>query len=158
MQSVVIESFNGRLGLLSGVWRETQPLPEDDYMDQAAHLFIMLDGVIYDVQEDPDDGYRSYLSDIYVRDLMPLNIWTPAEPVIGKLCQHNTDRWAGSNNSYHADLARCNIMELWSTITNKCVVEFGTDYADDYYPTFVDAFHPENMSFNCEENLFKEER
>ena len=158
-QSVGIETFNGRVGLLSGVWRETQTLPEEDYMDVAAHLFIMLDGVIYDVMEDPDDGYRSYMDAIYVRDLMPLNIWTPAEPVIGKLCDKDSDRWC---TSYHGDYTyrndRCNILELWSTVTNKCVVEFGTDFVDDYYPSFVDAFHPQNMSFNCNENLFKEEK
>lgn len=159
-RTVTIESFRSRLGLLSGVFRHDARLPEEDYMDIATHMYVMLDGVIYNFQEDPDDGYRSYLGDIVVCDsLMPLNVWMPPEEVMCRVIEKDSERYGNDNKSYAYREDRCQILELWSTKTNLCVLEVGTCYADDYYPSFVDAFHPQNMSINCEaNNLFEEEK
>ena len=148
---VGMEHFNGRVGLLSGVsfvgYRH-----QDSYMDtEAQQMFLFIDGAMYVVQEDPDDGYRSYMKDrILVADTMPINIWLPPEEIIGKHVEKDSDRYGRDGNDEHQYYTRdaCDVMELWSTKTNLCVVEFGTDYTDDYYPVFTSAFHPQNMSIN----------
>lgn len=148
-QTVGIESFANRLGLLSGVSYCTSQNKGVYSNMEAQQIFLFIDGVMYVVQEDPNDGYRSCMKDrILVADTMPINIWLPPEPVIGRHIAKYSDRYArtGTKEWYSCD--RCDVMELWSTKTNLCVVEFGTDYSEDYYPSFVSAFHPQNLSHN----------
>jgi len=40
------------------------------------------------------------------------------------------------------------ILELKDIETGKIVLEVGTDRSDDYYPSFVAYFMPENMVLN----------
>lgn len=146
-----LDHFHNRMGLLSGVWfteAEADP-PDSLWKEQPVdYMYFMLDGVIYRVQEDPDDGYRSHLEDIIVVDQMPLNVWQPAEEVIGhhaqkqsELIDHRFDP-----EGYYED--RCDIVQLISTTTAKPVLEFGTDFSDDYYPSFVARFYPQKMGIN----------
>lgn len=152
-RSLSLEHFDNRPGLLSGVWFTEQDMdPQREYWkDQVVNmLYFMLDGIIYRVQEDPDDGYRSHLRNIIVVDQMPLNVWQPAEEVWLHYRHHNSDRvaieWDSVRNTYRDD--RCNIVEFVSRETGECVLEFGTDDSEDYYPAFVASFHPEAMSIN----------
>lgn len=148
-QTVGIESFANRLGLLSGVSYCTYRNEDFYSSNDAQQMFLFIDGVMYVVQEDPDDGYRSYMKDrILVADTMPINIWTPPEPVIGRHIEKYSERYGRDGTEEWQSRDRCDVMELWSTTTNLCVVEFGTDYGDEYYPSFVSAFHPQNLSHN----------
>jgi hypothetical protein len=150
-RQLTLESFHNRLGLLSGVWfteAEADP-PDSLWKDQPVdYMYFMLDGYVYRVQEDPDDGYRSHLEDIIVVDQMPLNVWQPAEEVMGHHAQKQSELidHTFDPESYYED--RCNIVQLISTTTAKPVLEFGTDYSDDYYPSFVARFYPLKMGIN----------
>ena len=145
-----LESFHNRLGLLSGVWfteAEADP-PDPVWKDQPVqYMYFMLDGYIYRVQEDPDDGYRSHLEDIIVVDQMPLNVWQPGEEVMGSHAQKQKEL-VGYNPKKDYMTESCNIVQLISTATAKVVLEFGTDHCNDYYPTFVARFYPRSMGIN----------
>ena len=153
---VSTDFFAGRYGLLSGVWFNTYQFTDDDHLfrfsDACQHMYFMLNGVIYRVSEDPDDGYRSHLDDIVICDLMPLNIWQPGERVYCAHVTRDSGRWHNLGETKEEDYAyrndRCDIVEVWSSETEKVVLEFGTDMVDDYYPTFVGRFNPEHMSLN----------
>ena len=43
---------------------------------------------------------------------------------------------------------KTDILELIDVVTGKLVLEVGTDYSDDYYPSFVANFNPEAMALN----------
>ena len=89
-----------------------------------------LNGVVYIACEDPEDGYRSTMSELMEDKLAVMkNVFAPIE-VIGK------------HNGY--------IIVFVDTITDKIVLEVGTEDFDDYYPYYVASFHPENMVTNKE--------
>lgn len=97
--------------------------------DANAFVFV-LDGVAYRAQEDGNDGYRSALGEIAIVTDPVVNTFPPVE-VIGRLDK-------GSD-----------ILELIDTVTGKTVIEVGTADADDYYPSYVANFTPENMATNA---------
>lgn len=96
----------------------------------ATAICFALDGVIYRAQEDPGDGYRSYLGEFDVTTTPLKNTFT-AVKVVGKL--------SGDEE----------ILELIDAENGKTVLEVGTSNADDYYPSFVGNFTPENMAVNA---------
>jgi len=99
-----------------------------------------LDGNVYVAAEDPEDGYRSCLNGVYrTRDM---KLETEFEPI--NICGHIFGEQDGH---------KCDIMELIDIKTGKAVLEFGTDYTDDYYPCYVATFYPENMSLNKDVEL-----
>lgn len=42
------------------------------------------------------------------------------------------------------------IMDFIDTSTGQVVLSIGTDYSDDYYPSFVANFNPAAMSINAD--------
>lgn len=98
-------------------------------------LRFRLDGQVYIVQEDPDDGYRSSMRSIIRGDWKMHNVF-PACHCVGRYRNH-------SENHGSAD-----ILELFDSITGKLILEVGTDNNDDYYPSFVAAFYPEALAIN----------
>lgn len=107
----------------------------DDIEDQSAcAIRFRLDGVVYIAVEDPDDGYRSHLSEILIGDKITNKF---------KKC-HVRGKWI-DKNEYGEN---CDIIQFIDDLTNKVVLEIGTDNTDDYYPYFVAKFNPENMSIN----------
>ena len=146
--TVSLEHFQGE-GLLLGVWFTEAKIDDSDY-DLSSCVYFMLDGIIYVVRENPDDGYRSHLRDVVVNNsLMPVNVWSPPEPVF---CTY-IEKWEDSvttdvtDDDYYRqeELA---LVEVVSTKTKKLVLTFGTSNTNDYYPSFVGVFHPENMGIN----------
>jgi hypothetical protein len=95
--------------------------------DANAIVFV-LDGTAHRAQEDPDDGYRSYMGELSVSEKPVRNVF-PAVSVVGRLAEGNDD-----------------VLELIDAATGKTVLEVGTDHSDDYYPSFVGSFTPENMT------------
>lgn len=93
----------------------------------ANGIIFMLDGVAYRAEEDPSDGYRSYLGTLSVSTTPVRNQFAPIR-VTGRM--------------------RDEVLELIDVASGKTVLEVGTDNADDYYPWFVGTFTPENMSVN----------
>lgn len=100
-------------------------------------LRFRLDGVVYVAAEDPCDGYRSTLADVFVREGATMrNVFAPVK-VRG--------RWRGPNSNGTED----DILELLDAKTGRVVLEVGTDNSADYYPGFVASFHPEAMACNA---------
>lgn len=96
-------------------------------------IHFRLDGKVFTGTEDPDDGYRSSLEGIFVSDRGMSNVFEPIA-VTGAMKGGNTET-----------------LQLFDKVTGKVVLEVGTDNTDDYYPWFVGAFWPENMTTNQEQ-------
>lgn len=94
---------------------------------------FVLDGKTYKAIEDPDDGYRSYLSNLKVTDEKVTNNFPP-QKVVG------TMKGAGW---YEHD-----IILFIDIVTGKVVLEVGTEDVSDYYPCCVLRWHPENLAIN----------
>lgn len=94
-----------------------------------------LDGVAYTATEDPSDGYRSCLGTLFVSPDEPMrNVFTPIKVLAKK---KDNEEWQVNDT-----------LQLIDMVTGKVVVEVGTDNTDDYYPSFVSYFAPENMATN----------
>lgn len=113
----------------------------DDYED-ATTLSFRLDGVTYTAIEDPDDGYRSSMREIAVTDHALENTF-PGVAVVG--------RYRDRRNAFGDDNEPCDILELVSADTGEVVLEVGTENAEDYYPSFVACWTPENLSLSSTE-------
>lgn len=88
---------------------------------------FQLGQVIFQVNEDESDGYRSYLRDVEI-----ISVEAPArirdflaEVIIKKSQVSNRDGW---------EIVDANDSHVW--------LEFGTDNSDDYYPSFIFYTYP----------------
>lgn len=109
-------------------------LPED-----CAVCRFRLDGVVYIAIEDPEDGYRSYMSELVVDKSSAMkNVFPP----IGVVARHRTE------SRIYSEMQKDNVLELVDVITGKTVLEVGTGNTDDYYPYAISRFIPEAMVTN----------
>ena len=106
-----------------------------DYTPEA--VLFCLDGITYFAEEDPDDGYRSYLRELKVSDTPCKNTF-PEEDVI---CEHKD-----SYDGYGHD----DILIIKNPQTRNVILKIGTADVDDYYPTCVMEYRPENMRCNLQ--------
>lgn len=122
------------LHTLTGVTNENKKLQsawdEDETYDAQAFTFI-LDGVIYTAIEDNNDGYRSAMDELKVNEFVCNNIFEPIQ-VLGIYI----DKSGGYDE---ADL-----LHLYG-MNGKLLLEVGTSNSDDYYPSFVSSWHPDNI-------------
>ena len=103
--------------------------------DDAENTF-MIDGVVFKVREDPDDGYRSYMDTITYNLSTSIFFREPLATVV--IEEYNgipddEDSWHRTTN------------KGWRLIDVKDGhkwLEFGTDNYDDYYPMFVFRHFP----------------
>lgn len=124
--------------LLSGADFGIKPKNEKEYeYEDANTITFVLDGRAYLVTEDPDDGYRSSMRDI--TEVTGVAIKNTFEPV-RVLARYRERSTYGSS---------CDILEVIDIVTTKVVLEVGTDNDDDYYPSYVANFTPENMAVNA---------
>ncbi len=110
---------------------------EDGKHEDSQSIRFRLDGKVYVAVEDPSDGYRSCMRDLYESTALMTNEFEPVR-VVG--------RYVSSRDGDRSD-----ILELIDVVTGKIVLEVGTDNTDDYYPSFVANFTPENMTVNRKE-------
>lgn len=118
--------------------RSSQPRYEgsDDFEDCSSCRF-RLNGTVYVAMEDPSDGYRSHMRDLIVeRNAEITNVFPPVQVLA---------RYRGKSGYNDAD-----ILELIDVATTLTVLEVGTDNSDDYYPSYVANFQPENMASNAD--------
>lgn len=108
-----------------------------DQFEDCQVMRFRLDGVAYSVVEDPSDGYRSSMRDIAVSDIEMTNVFEGVR-VFGRMRERG--EWGGTDD----------VFELLDMVTGKVVLEAGTANRDDYYPSFVAAFHPEAMCINAD--------
>lgn len=123
--------------LLSGVDFGVIPPDHDKYRYEDSNtMTFILDGHAYLVSEDPSDGYRSSMNDIV--EVPPATVKNTFDQVrvLGRM------RTRGSYGSTD------DVLELIDVVTTKLVLEAGTENSDDYYPSYVANFTPENMACN----------
>ena len=113
---------------LSGVDFEKLSFQETDYTDDATSVNFVLDGVTYTAVEDPQDGYRSCLRDLFVSNEKVKNMFEPFQVVGIMDNQHDNE-----------------VLDFNSVENGKLVLSVGTSNADDYYPSFIAHFVPENI-------------
>jgi hypothetical protein len=111
---------------------------KEDYgegFEDANVVNFVLDRKTYRAIEDPEDGYRSSLRTLCLTKHKVANRFTPIE-VLG--IYEERSRYGSS----------ANVIQFYDAQNGKLVLEVGTDNSDDYYPSFVGSFTPENMHIN----------
>lgn len=125
-----LKEFTG-IHILTGCQYGTMPKKDDQESDPNTLDFI-LDGRVFSVVENPDDGYRSMMDEIIENRLgvQIKNTFVPCE-VAGVFRKGDVE-----------------IIDFYDTTTGRIVMSIGTEKTDVYYPCFVGVFHPENMAIN----------
>jgi hypothetical protein len=99
---------------------------------------VILDGIVYEFEEDPDDCYRSYM---YGPKVVEKEVKNTFPEVRVRLV---TDSNVSSNFEG---------IELFDAVTNKEVLIVGTDYSEEYYPVAYTSWRPENLVINQKNEL-----
>ncbi|MBZ9632518.1 hypothetical protein LB465_17190 [Salegentibacter sp. LM13S] len=121
---------------LSGVEISTVKVKQyGDYYEDTEVIMFVIDGKTYKATEDPDDGYRSYLKELEVTEEKVANSFPP-QKVVGKMKK---------NSTYDVN----DTIQFIDAVTEKIVLEVGTDNTDDYYPYCVLYWNPENLAINA---------
>lgn len=121
---------------LTGVdFGDLPPDRDNGRYESANTITFVLDGHAYLATEDPSDGYRSCMQDLAEVPNAVTNTFTSCRVLV----RHRT---RGDYN--RAD----DILECIDIVTGKTVLEVGTADPDDYYPSYVANFTPENMAAN----------
>jgi len=131
---VKLESLVGK-HLLSGVDEINRQFEHWGSMEDCQCINFVLDGITYTAIEDPDDGYRSTMEGIIKSDDVVSNTFKPIEVIVSY-------RIKDSDNN------ECDILDFFDAKNGKQIMEIGTDNSDDYYPSFVANWTPENLSVN----------
>lgn len=118
---------------LSGVERGVE-IATNGYDSDADTLSFILDGEVYTVIENPDDGYRSSMRELIKSDAKISNTFPPIEVLV-------IER---EDSNYES----CDILDFIDVITGKIILSIGTDNTDDWYPCFVANWSPEDMCLN----------
>ena len=103
-------------------------------MESANAIRFQLDGVVYVAVEDPDDGYRSSMKSLTLSTEPAENLFSGQRVLVRQ----------ASSLKFQVD----DCLEFIDTVTGKQVLKVGTSNTDDYYPSFVANFTPENMAIN----------
>ena len=110
--------------------------PEND----AEYVIFMLDGNCYKIEEDPDDGWRSYAKDVEeYHGTMSRRCILPY-PIKVVCCM--------DDNPDH------NILKFMDAENGKVFLSLGTEHTDDWYPCCRFEYHPENIHLNEKDNSF----
>lgn len=102
------------------------------YAEDVNAVRFVLDGVVYQATEDPDDGYRSMLGTIGVIEGATVKYMFPPVKV----------RCAMS------DEVNEEILHFTDMDNGEIILKIGTDCSDDWYPWCVMEWTPENMACN----------
>jgi hypothetical protein len=120
--------------ILSGVDEDSKSIERYGSLENCNVINFVLDGTTYSATEDPEDGYRSSMDEIIVSDFTVKNSFAGIE-VLG-IMRGTTD------------YSKNDVIDFFDTKNGKLVLSVGTENTDDYYPSFVASFVPENMSVN----------
>lgn len=112
------------------------------YVD-ANSITFRLDGKCYTATEDPNDGYRSTMNQLFTKDVEMTNVFNPAWVI----CQAYEP---GDDEPYsdHSNDDGIHLIEFVDAWNGKVILMVGTDYGDGYYPSFVSNWRPEEMAIN----------
>lgn len=87
------------------------------------NYYFKIDKYIFEVIEDPDDGYRSCLGDIRLADNTNDLIFFKTPIARVKILEINEENFSGH--------------KLYDEIHKHTWLIFGTDESDSYYPSFI---------------------
>lgn len=116
---------------LTGVFIGTKKINHYGRQEDVLFITFILDGITYTATEDPDDGYRSAMKNIIISNEKVSNIFPPIEV----LAMMEEDR---SGRKY-------DVLKLINIVTGKTILAVGTKDIDDYYPSYVSEWMPENI-------------
>jgi hypothetical protein len=133
MKTVELKDLIG-LHTLSAV--ETGYAKEGD-SEGCGYLAFILDGRKYTAFEDLDDGYRSFMDRIVVGR--------------GKLKNTVPDTTVVAVPARERHSTIDSLLVFYAVDNGEIVMEVGTDYYDEYYPSFVANFYPQNLPANKSE-------
>jgi hypothetical protein len=120
-------------GFLEGICDYVRKARDEYEYDQNGYLF-RLNGRNYAIWENPDDGYRSYC-EMEETDQPCSNTFPPQEVFVELYdCECNYERNQG--------------IMIRNIDDASLILKLGTDNYDDYYPTAVMEWHPENLPIN----------
>ena len=112
--------------------------------DSASHEF-KVEGIVFKVLEDPDDGYRSHLGAIeYGEQSSAIFFRQPIAKVAIEMYDGENRDYLQGNQGYR--LVDVKDGHVW--------LEFGTDNTDDYYPCFVFRHMPKEQKMKSKSNLY----
>lgn len=131
-KTVTLDSLVG-LHTISG-YDMTDELNE--YHDSMQIVNVVMDGLTYTIHENPDDGYRSYAEgDIRVSNKKIVNRFQPFEAIAVK-------RLGGTYGN--------DVLDIYDLKNGQRIISVGTENSDDYYPSFLAEFMPENIHYNAD--------
>ena len=107
--------------------------------DSADHTFN-IDGIVFKVLENPDDGYRSYLGAIDYSDTHSSLFFKRSVAKV-KIIEFNEDPSDLDSSSRLAKGYR-----LVDVTDDHVWLQFGTGNYDDYYPYFMFSHYPKEQS------------
>lgn len=116
--------------VLSGIETGNRPIGGWQYVR------FTLDDYTYELEEDPDDGYRSYYNEL---ECVGKKIGKIPIPNILVFCHMRKQDRYGSD-----------VIEMYDAATGDLVLAVGTENCDDWYPFTVFEYYPENMICNEE--------
>ena len=106
-----------------------------DELEDCNVINFVLDGVTYTAIEDPNDGYRSSMQELKVSEVVVKNVFEPCD-VLG--VYRDKGKYGDTDD----------VLDLFDAVTGLLVLSVGTEDVDDYYPSFLAVFKPENMAVN----------
>lgn len=105
---------------------------DEDYPNTVDFI---LDGKIISAIENPCDGYRSSMKEL-IENRPGVEINNRFDPVKVVGITRNEEGYEDE------------VIDFFDSITKKIVLSVGTRHHDDYYPSFVQEWNPENLCHN----------
>ena len=122
----------------SANWMETLLGMELQFYGAESQAF-KVDGVVFEVLCDPDDGYRSYMAGVIAHKPEQYNFYSlPLATVRLEKFTRQPDDESGRDES-------TNGFQLVDTQDDHVWLEFGTHHHDEWYPSFLFSYHPKEV-------------
>ena len=121
-----------------GNWLETLIGIDLDFYGAESQAF-MVDGVVFEVLCDPDDGYRSHMAGVLARKPKDYNFYKKSFATVRIEKISVEERDAGSVERMHG-------YQLIDVKDGHVWLIFGTEWYDDYYPMFRFQYTPKQES------------
>lgn len=121
-------------------------------LKDADGVAFILDGKTYIAIEDPEDGYRSSMEDLFIDDSFEVSNKFPGQEVEVKFINHEQlEGCITHDKDYWDDYSQDDFfgLAIYDKITKSLVANIGTDFSDDYYPCFRGYFNPEALAINA---------
>ena len=101
------------------------------------HLYYVLDGVVFEVLEDPDDGYRSHMAGVLARSDRDYSFY---DKPFARIQIEKISDDVGSQDA----VEKMHGYRLVDVEDGHVWLMFGTEWYDDYYPMFRFEYKPKD--------------